>query len=31
VLLGTHGLPVELPEINPLLISFPARSVVLLN
>ena len=27
---GTHGVPVELPEINPLLISFPARSVVLL-
>ena len=32
VLPGTHGLPVELPEVvNPLLVSFPARSVVLLN
>jgi hypothetical protein len=31
VLPGTRGVPVELPEINPLLISFPARSVVLLN
>jgi hypothetical protein len=30
VLQGTHGVPVELPEINPLLISFPARSVVLI-
>jgi pimeloyl-ACP methyl ester carboxylesterase len=29
VLPGTHGLPVELPEVvNPLLISFPARSII---
>jgi pimeloyl-ACP methyl ester carboxylesterase len=31
VLPGTHGLPVELPEVvNPLLSSFAARSILLL-
>jgi hypothetical protein len=31
VLPGTHGVPVELPEINPLFISVPARALCCLT